>query len=296
MIRNTSDKYDDDWGAVGVWVEASNNDVTYNRIVNARAHSYDYGYDGGAVEIYRHVSNVRIIGNYSRASNGFLEVGGGSARNILIAYNVSDNDYYAFNMMHLTGTFGSVIENFRVENNTILRNTKEWRVLEFKGDPSPSTYSFRNNVVSTTMNVANRSTFTHTNNVYHLLDGATLGFSLASGERLADPLFVNRSGGNYRLQSTSPAIDTGMNLGHSKDFDGNPVPSGAAPDMGAFEFVGTAAAPTATSTPAPAPTAEPTPTAILEPAPTATATPTPTSEPISGNGRSTAPGQIKRNQ
>lgn len=297
MITNTSGG-DDDWGATGIWIEGSNTEVSYNRMINCRAPSYDYGYDGGAVELYGQVSNANIHHNYSRGSNGFIEVGGGSARNITIAYNVSDRDYSAFTMLHLSGNFASAVSNFKVENNTIVKTTKEWKVLDFGGEPSPSTYIFRNNVVYTQTGVSNRSNFTHTNNLYYLYNGATLGFSLGPGEKQGDPLFVNMGSGDYHLRSGSPAIDAGASLGYNRDFDGAAVPAGRAPDMGAFEYSGVvpaAPSPTPTKVPAtPTPTASPTsvPTSVPTTVPTATPTqppaatssptPSPTSVPSGG--------------
>jgi hypothetical protein len=58
-----------------------------------------------------------------------------------------------------------------------------------------------------------------------------------TNNRTADPLFVNRAGDNYRLQSGSPAIgysDTAYSP--ATDLDGNPRPPGAE-DPGAFQFV-----------------------------------------------------------
>ncbi len=51
-----------------------------------------------------------------------------------------------------------------------------------------------------------------------------------------DPSFVNYTVGDYRLSAGSPAIDTGMEGAFELDFDGQLVPQGDAPDMGAFEF------------------------------------------------------------
>lgn len=49
-----------------------------------------------------------------------------------------------------------------------------------------------------------------------------------NGNISADPQFVNAAGGDYRLNSGSPAINTGTDVG---------IPfAGSAPDMGAFEF------------------------------------------------------------
>ncbi|NIM93050.1 MAG: hypothetical protein GTO18_04985 [Anaerolineales bacterium] len=52
---------------------------------------------------------------------------------------------------------------------------------------------------------------------------------------MVDPLFVDYASGDYRLQSGSHAVDTGVDIGVTLDFDGNTRPQGAGFDMGAFE-------------------------------------------------------------
>lgn len=50
-----------------------------------------------------------------------------------------------------------------------------------------------------------------------------------------DPLFLNANQANYALQSGSPAIDAGANVGLTVDYLGNPRPVGDGTDMGAYE-------------------------------------------------------------
>jgi hypothetical protein len=66
--------------------------------------------------------------------------------------------------------------------------------------------------------------------------GATI--SNAGANQTAPPVFINAAGENYREAAGSPTIDAGVadQLG-ATDFDGNPRVLGAAPDIGAFEFV-----------------------------------------------------------
>jgi PKD repeat protein len=58
----------------------------------------------------------------------------------------------------------------------------------------------------------------------------------------SNPQFTNSLGNyfndtDFRLQPNSPAIDAGIDVGLTQDFEGNPVPQGNAPDIGAYECV-----------------------------------------------------------
>ncbi|MGB9594442.1 MAG: right-handed parallel beta-helix repeat-containing protein, partial [Anaerolineae bacterium] len=67
---------------------------------------------------------------------------------------------------------------------------------------------------------------------------ATIG-TLGTGSLYGDPKFVARAwggDGDYHLLPDSPALDAGTATGApSDDLDGNPRPSGSAPDLGAYE-------------------------------------------------------------
>lgn len=52
----------------------------------------------------------------------------------------------------------------------------------------------------------------------------------------ANPLWVSPTTGDFHLQTGSPAIDAGANVGLTEDFEGTPVPQGGAPDIGALEY------------------------------------------------------------
>ena len=51
----------------------------------------------------------------------------------------------------------------------------------------------------------------------------------------ADPCLADAARGDFRLAERSPCVDAGADLGLQADFDGNPIPQGAAPDIGAYE-------------------------------------------------------------
>jgi len=52
-----------------------------------------------------------------------------------------------------------------------------------------------------------------------------------------NPIFIDTANNDFHLDSSSPCIDAGINVGLTLDFDGNPVPHGPAPDIGAYEYV-----------------------------------------------------------
>ena len=81
---------------------------------------------------------------------------------------------------------------------------------------------------------------------HNLLYDASQNYSASNfpGDILnKNPLFVDASADNYRLQSGSPAIDAGANVGVTVDLTGNSRPQGAAPDLGAYEAGSGAPAP-----------------------------------------------------
>jgi len=53
---------------------------------------------------------------------------------------------------------------------------------------------------------------------------------------IADPLFVDPQNANFAAANNSLAIDAGIDVGLTQDFQGKPVPQGSAPDIGAYEF------------------------------------------------------------
>jgi len=58
----------------------------------------------------------------------------------------------------------------------------------------------------------------------------------ANSPATADPLFINAGSAHFSLQSTSPCIDAGVDVGLSLDYAGNAVPQGIGVDIGAYEY------------------------------------------------------------
>ena len=51
-----------------------------------------------------------------------------------------------------------------------------------------------------------------------------------------NPLLSDVNNANFHLTINSPAIDAGVSVGITHDFDLNSIPLGDAPDIGAFEY------------------------------------------------------------
>ncbi len=87
--------------------------------------------------------------------------------------------------------------------------------------------------------VQNPGPFTHDHNLYFFTGSQpNLDYAFGPGERVADPRLRNPAGGDFRLQAGSPAIDAGVAPDFASDLDGVHVPTGSAPDLGAYEFGG----------------------------------------------------------
>ena len=247
------------WWGVGIIVANSNNQVSYNRILSCRQLSGEYGFDGGAIELDDRdypKDNVTIDHNFASDNQGFLEIveGSASVKNLLIAYNVS-NDYQQF--LRLSST---EIENARVENNTVIFTRQSFlppAVFDlnwFARDIGPGSacgtrktseiLTYRNNIfyLGDNFPVSPYCNFPHDHNVYYrprdrvIRGWAILGANaeLGEGDQIVDPKFVNMAQGDYHLQPDSPAIRAGVSLGYTKDNDDKPVPASSS-DIGAYQ-------------------------------------------------------------
>ncbi len=226
---------DDDYGAVGVEIEGSNNRVYNNSFVGLRALSFDYGYDGGAVEFYGEADSNEIFANRADHCNGFMEIGGGSAKGNRVHHNLMVDDFLSTAWFHLEGTFASQVEDFRIEHNTIVfRNPEPWSyILGFKGVASENAVLFRNNLVLSAAPFTNSDFMTRTSNIY-----VPIGIVWdAPGEtETTNALLADTAAGDWRPLPGSVAIGAAMVLPYVNDAAG--LAYGASRDVGAYQHVG----------------------------------------------------------
>jgi Right handed beta helix region len=232
------------------------NELSYNRGVNCRAADPFFDINGKFLEIFNNGDNLYVHHNYAENAGAFFEAGassGGTAANVKLAYNVFKNSHadaaqptttFCFN----TGSFTITISNFVFDNNTVYQQTGDSGVYRMFGCSSSLSFvTVRNNIFYSDTQIANTGSFTHTNNVYYMVNtmsGSGVGYALGAAERISNPLFVDALAGNLLLLPLSPAVDAGLDLGYTLDFADTPVPQGLAPDAGAYEFSNPPGAPT----------------------------------------------------
>lgn len=254
MVRNTptSVNPDDDYGANPMVIGSSNNVINKNRFEDCWALSYDYGYDGGAVEFFgASMNNNSVMYNTAINCNGFLEIGShvnGTANNNIIAYNKIIN-CGIIGVYQNGSTFSVTVNNLQYYNNTIIETIKQFSqptvLFWMAGTGTPGMVIVKNNIfwLSSGVNLVNskfgNGQMIHTNNIYRMSSGS-LGFSLHSSELLNNSinLFTNSTGDVKQWDlspiSTSPAINFGAAVGLTNDFNGEQITDN--PDAGIIEY------------------------------------------------------------
>lgn len=257
MVVNTNDGGYDDYGANPVVISSSNNTLTNNRFLDCWANSYDFSYDGGAVEFFGPNTNNNFIGyNTMSNNNGLVEFGssnGGSSTGNKFVYNKLINNGSLF-YINNSGPFAITVSNLQFYNNVIVETVSQRLRESYLGSMASSSSAsgivlMKNNIfwLTTGIDVARSGQLTgsqlvHEDNIYKLGSGSVLNFTAGSTEltttssifsdaAAADPLQWN-----FAPATGSVAIDFGQNVGLARDFAGNTVP--ALPNAGILESGG----------------------------------------------------------
>ncbi len=239
-----------DAGAFGVLLHGADNEVAFNTFSGQDACSYDYTRDGADVEIYRGKRN-NVHHNVGSNSDAFAELGGDStkAEDNTLAYNkfTSTLSQSIFLVLRGSGDGFGPTPGTKVYNNTVyLTGGSSQGVVCYAGCSS-SILIMKNNILwAHSKAIYADASFGESNNIYWKTGGSPTvqGFTIDSSSKKADPQFVN-TGTDFHLKSTSPAKDAGssesVTAGYTSDLDNVTVPTGSAPDIGAYEYSSTSA-------------------------------------------------------
>jgi parallel beta-helix repeat protein len=216
-------------------IEISGNELTGSAM--SAIYIGDPGNGADNVQFLRNV--VRGNGTHTNLDHGIYY---GSGRGGLIAGNLFEGNYaygvhlypdcdnaiVTQNTIVGNGRSGVIVggESTTADGNLIVDNVIAFNanlgIRSYWGGPTGSGNVARNNVL-------------YGNAEGDLATGTTAAGLTFSGNTIADPLFVNRAGGDYRLTAASPAVDRGeAAYALGLDLDGK-APQGAAADLGAYE-------------------------------------------------------------
>jgi hypothetical protein len=125
---------------------------------------------------------------------------------------------------------GSIAQNNLIKNN-IVHTAATQLVYEVDGSSNTINYNLYYDATLT-------NKFKHDASTYSTLaDWRTASGQDANSPSVADPLFISTVTPDFHLQSGSPAINAGVDVGLTEDYLGNPVPYlGGKVDIGAYEF------------------------------------------------------------
>jgi hypothetical protein len=173
----------------------------------------------------------------------------------IVVSHRGDNNAIRYSISALNGKQGIIVNgetetpqygnNNAIYNNTIYGNGTTHAENAGHGIDMWATVDnviIKNNIITENYHYGIHGALTGSSNIvvdYNLTNnngsGATL-YVTPTHAVTGAPKYVNASAFDYRLLSSSPAIDAGTGVGLSRDFVGNPVPLGSAPDIGAYEY------------------------------------------------------------
>jgi len=232
----------------GIYHETSSPKLNNLNIIGNAASSIDYMRAAGA-GIYCFtsspiISNVNISSNKAGSGGGLHIHGGGIPQlmNVMITNNQISNP-------HPGGAIYCSMASAVLVNVTISDNTGTHAVYSYD-----SPLAINNSIIKNGIRAEVGALPTYKNSLIEGSGGSAAwntAYGTNGGNNIdVDPLFVNPSGGNYRLQATSPAINgasntlytnAGGNLATDKDLAGNSRLNNTNMDIGAFEYLSTPA-------------------------------------------------------
>ena len=223
-----------DSGAFGVLIHGHKTVVAYNVISGSDAHSYDYGRDGAAIEIYggrdNHIHHNRAFENHAFAELGQSGASGNRFDNNVVS---ATSETAVFLVTRGPKSSRGPVLGTVVEHNSVLLTGIGSQGFVCHGGCSTDVLTLRNNIIEASWKAGYADgAFVGGHNVF---SGGLTQFALDPTDVVADPGWVDRVSVDLHLAGDSPAIDIGAPLGYPTDFDGAPI-DGVWPDAGAYQF------------------------------------------------------------
>ena len=159
-------------------------------------------------------------GNYTGAAISWSgSTSGTTYARIKILNNTIFNSTYIAKGAILNEITNITLTDTEIKNNIIV---KSYTAIQFSGAKTVTGIDIMNNLL-----------YTITNTNYEFT-GATVTDDVYSDNILAtDPLFLSTT--DFHLQAGSPAINAGVYVNLTTDYDGQPVAN--PPEIGAFEYI-----------------------------------------------------------
>ncbi len=222
--------------------------------------------EGTGIVVSQETNALTITENeiYSNANHG-IQILDTTGSNQIVSYNkIHDNGninggYGVSSYETVSINYNSIYDNYwggiRLSNTAV--NSKVYNNLMWGNNvyyklyvDAPGT-TIKNNILDNQpdtlrITVNAQTGLTSNNNLFdtgsNLIWGSTYyslsNWKTATGQDAnsieAIPLFMNEAGKNFHLQSSSPAINKGVDVGLTRDIENNPIQG--LPDIGAYEF------------------------------------------------------------
>ena len=239
-------------GRIGILAEGGSLNINYNYIHDFTVSGGCNGGGGGAIVSTGSLGNVVMSSNLIK-NIGYQWVAGGTCNTVQGIYISNTKNVITNNVV--SGIAAVAIQQWHgATDSTIVNNTvfhSKMGILIGQGDAGATSTGSQNNYVANNIAYDNKyygiieSGKVGGNNRYvnNLVTASGTNWKVkgsVSGSISSNPLFVNyqaNGSGNYRLSSSSPAIDRGAaTLAPKVDIAGVARPRGAAVDVGAYEY------------------------------------------------------------
>lgn len=198
MVRNTHDGGYDDYGANGIVLAGADNIISNCSFLENWANSYDFDYDGGAIEMAGSTcKRNKILNNFAMDCNGFMELGSTDAGVIeqnLVEGNTILNCSGLF-YINNDGPYAVDVRRLQFVDNIIIQTFPQFTKPDFmmglkKKTDKSEVIILKNNIfwLSTPIDVARPAQFSgsemiHTENIYYVEKGK-LNFPLDKSEQI----------------------------------------------------------------------------------------------------------------